>query len=552
MSKYLENCQLIKENVYRIRESFTLTDKDYKKLPLTESTQMIESEGKKYKSVGAFEFRVWHLNQVNRNGRIYSDKLAEHVIKLNPVCVAYMDHPSDNSDGSVKDIYSVQRHPHIREGWLCCDVYLTGRHGRDILEILEAGGPVQISSSVCGSLDDYGVVQLNEDFMFERFGDAVTNCSNGYMNTLETSSISESTQQPSSKNLTILNNDAINDKILVDNILNEEKNMSNTSKKASYLEKNFIDYVNRKSKEIEVLGVEDKINQYTELLECFNDDEVKNFSVTTLKESVVKKLDEAKIEFKTLADKGKETDSLKETKKQLKEKLEKLEKDYQKLQANFTKVCSIAEESKVFYGKYKSLLEIEKATANGKVDAKDFLNVLAYSKELEEKVKEFNTNLKAIKEEKKLIEKKLNDKIKEDKIKSEKIKKIIADKKMKEAEVKKQAEIKKQKEAKEIEDLKKKLLAEKKANELNIRNNDEVNEYYLEMVRIYPFIKNYREKFLACKTLNEAYKVFLDVKDSEERSVSKKQFTEKVEQSEEEVNFVFTNMVDEVGKGFKY
>jgi hypothetical protein len=551
MNKYLEGCQLVRDNVYRIRESFILSKENSRKLPITESTSLIESNGKSHKCISIYEFSVWKLGEKNLNERIYGEKIADYVIENFPSSLGLMNHP-EGDVSNMKDVFAVEKNPKKRDGWLKIECWLIGPHGQLVEDILQAGGKIGGSSSVLGSLSDDGEVQLDENFSLDRYLDIVDQPSNAYFNTLE-SSLNESTNKPTTNNLTILNND---NKKLVDNIIiNEDKKMSNsTGKKVSYLEKNFIDYVNRKANEIGALGnIEDKINQFTELLECFNDDDVKNFNVASLKENVVKKLDESKIEFKVLADKGKETDSLKETKKQLKEKLEKLEKDYKKLNENFIKVCNIAEESKSFFGKYKNLYEIEKATVNGKIDAKDFLNVLAYSKELEEKVVEYNSQLKSIQESKKVIEAKLNDKIREDKIKVDKIKKLIANKKIKEASKLKQVNLKKQQESAEMEALKKQILAEKQKNELNIRNIPEVTDYYVEMVGIHPHLRNYKQKFLSCKTVQEAYKVFLDVKDNDaDNNIVSKKINEKVEKTKEEVSFIYTSLMDEAGKGFKY
>ena len=542
--KFLEGCKKIKENQYRIRENFNITKNNSKKINLTESVSLLESDGKKYKCIAAYEMKIWELNKPNLNNRIYTEKLAKHVIKENLVTNGLANHPKNDEDGDVLTTFAVEKNPHIVDGWLCADIYLVGDNGQLAQDILEAGGVIGLSSSALGNLNESsGEVELDENFVLERYGDWVDSPSNSYKNTIETEKkISESVQS-NNENITILTE--INN--------NKDKKMNKNS--FSLEEKIFTDYINRRMREIKDFTIEEKLNQYNELLECFEDETVKTYKVDTLKSEVLTKLNESKKEYSELANKGKEADSLKETKKQIKEKYENLEKQYKLLETRYNKVIEIAENTKNFYVKYKKLFEFEKAKSNSKVEATHYLKSHMNGKDLETKLTKSIEENKNLKGKINLLEKELKSSVEKLNSQTQKIKTIIENKKKHTEELEKKAILAKLEADKKF--LAEKKLAEqkRKSQELNIRNNEEVSDYYLEMVKIYPFLKESKHRILNCKTLKEAYKIFLELKDGNnkitERTILKVDtFGDKEDKS---LKFQkYENVMDKALDGFQY
>ncbi len=127
-------------------------------------------EGDKKASTG-YEVPIWVLNKKNLNGRTYSTRLAEKVVRDSPKTYVLKDHPED--DGSVDRIVAIAENPHIREGILYCNAYLVDSAFEKKLErILERGLGLGVSSSAYGDVDDTGNVLL-EEFEIDRLFDFV-------------------------------------------------------------------------------------------------------------------------------------------------------------------------------------------------------------------------------------------------------------------------------------------------------------------------------------------------------------------------------------------
>lgn len=148
----------------KLTEDFELNvDTGYKKKTfLNESDNIVIYEDTEYKARAIYEFNVWELDKLNGNGRKYTTALAEKVVKEQRPILGYTNH---NAKVDVRNQYAVLRNWRISEGWLKCDAYLIGKFGGEMLETLEAGGPVGVSTTGNGEVKEQEVV--TETYLLE-------------------------------------------------------------------------------------------------------------------------------------------------------------------------------------------------------------------------------------------------------------------------------------------------------------------------------------------------------------------------------------------------
>ena len=161
-------------------ENIQVTPKQYKKQPLNESTELRVSEAggdQTYKALAVYTFPISRPDEKNLNGRIYTSKLWEKVIKEKQAdgCYGLMDHPQE--DGSTKDYWCVWRNLRFSEDrkLILADAYLFGMWGKQVLEALEAGGSIGLSSSGWGEFNDDNTTLNEETYLLERVADHVLN-----------------------------------------------------------------------------------------------------------------------------------------------------------------------------------------------------------------------------------------------------------------------------------------------------------------------------------------------------------------------------------------
>ena len=161
-------------------------------------SNLVESKkGKTYQSLAVVKDVPVSKFTENLNGRVYPRKLWENVYKAKiaegTLCLA--DHPADNSEGSVKDIVGVWRNFRINEDICTGDLYLIGKHGKQFLEVLKAGGKCGLSSVGFGELmEDEKTVDPNT-YELVRLSDWVLTPSQGVF--AEQDHISESFKESS-------------------------------------------------------------------------------------------------------------------------------------------------------------------------------------------------------------------------------------------------------------------------------------------------------------------------------------------------------------------
>ncbi len=111
------------------------------------------------------------------------------------------DHPSDDSDGSVKDIVGIWRDFQINENNCTADLYLVGKHGGLFLEVLQAGGKNGLSTVGFGELQEDERTVNPETYELIRLSDWVITPSQqvyAEQDNLDMESISESVKSKSS------------------------------------------------------------------------------------------------------------------------------------------------------------------------------------------------------------------------------------------------------------------------------------------------------------------------------------------------------------------
>ncbi len=139
--------------------------------------KLVESKGNTYPVKGILKDVPITTFQENENGRIYPRKLWENVLRAGIAegSLSLADHPNEDSDGSVKDICGVWKNFRIKEKVAIADWYLVGNWGKLILETVQAGGKIGISSVGFGEFLEDNKTVNPETFELERLGDAVIN-----------------------------------------------------------------------------------------------------------------------------------------------------------------------------------------------------------------------------------------------------------------------------------------------------------------------------------------------------------------------------------------
>lgn len=183
----------------RFVETYKVTADNFKRKNVHESTLgMVESvDGKSYNAKAVYTFPISRPDKENLNGRIYTSKLWEKVIKEKQAegCFGLMDHPED--DGSTKNAWCVWRNLRFSEDkkLIVADAYLFGFWGQQVLEALEAGGSIGLSTSGFGEFKDDDKTLNEETYSLERVADFVLNPSYevfGHQEDLKTEETNES------------------------------------------------------------------------------------------------------------------------------------------------------------------------------------------------------------------------------------------------------------------------------------------------------------------------------------------------------------------------
>lgn len=506
-----------------------------RKLNLNESTKIVEANGRKFNVREGFEVPVWRLDKKNLNNRVYSRRLGEKVAKeyKDLVTVNLADHPEGDNDGSVKDILAVSKNPHIRDGILYVDTYPVDESFSNKLEkIIELGGGLGVSSSCYGDVDGNGNV-LEEDFEVTRWHDFVLSPSYEVFVTQE--SFKENIQE----SLTINKEPIKESKNMPENKVNE------LLEKTTRL--NILKIVEDADK---IEKISDKLTALEEALSYVSDD-----FLADLHSTISEKIENLKKESLELAEKGKLTEKLNEEiqlkeseKVPLQEQITSLQEEKKSLEEKLATAEELIEDLKEHSQKAEQLLEASDGEVGSRFTAKEYLELVERLLEAEEEIAKSEEESRSNKKENDDLEKE-NDELKE------KVSRLVS--KIKTLREKNSSlEEALNDYTKEVEDG---LMNEEDDEDMynqddfdydnfiepeisNIENDleldiqqDEVEDYYDDLVAEEPRYESFKSVIMSCKTLIEAQRTALRLRTAIDKmpSQNKRRVRESVSLKEE-------------------
>lgn len=168
-------------------ESYSFSNFPKENIIIPEKPLLVESNGSKFSARAILKNVPVTKFTENKNGRIYPKKLWERIQKekIAEGNLSLADHPGDDSDGSIKDICAVWHNFSVTENYGKADWYLIGNHGQLILEAVQAGGSVGISSVGFGEFQEDEKTVNTESYELQRLGDAVISPSQDVFATYE-------------------------------------------------------------------------------------------------------------------------------------------------------------------------------------------------------------------------------------------------------------------------------------------------------------------------------------------------------------------------------
>lgn len=506
----------------RLTETFSKDWKEplsIKRLLLQESTKIVEANGKKYSVSEGFEVPVWRLGKKNLNGRTYNESLGQRMTKefKEAITANLADHP--NEDGSVNDILSVSKNPHIKEGILYVDSYIVDENfEKKLNKMIEAGYGLGVSSSVLGEVSDNGTV-IDESVELERWFDWVLSPS---YEVYVTEDCRISKEEDGDKKE--IKNESIKENLTINNIKETNNFMSDKLKEMT--EKNMrlnlntiLEHAENKTTITEKLAAFDEALTYTS--EDFLPD---------VRSQILEKIEAIKKDSLMLAEQAKELPVLQEKvstseaeKTSIQEKYSILEKEKNELNEKYELATKLLDETKEYAQKAESLLELANAEKGSRFTADEYHSLLLkyeevsdnYEKLLVEKeeldtklskiVKSYENKLNNLESEKEQLTEALADYTKdvEDGLMNEQVPEENNDYMMSDGETFDYSEY-----GQGVDDV---------DSDLDIYDS-EVEDYYESLLDENPNYKVIKEDILKCKTLMEAQRTALRLSNLVEKS----------------------------------
>lgn len=494
----------------KLQESFKVDKNNIKRLPLTESESIIEKDGTTYKCRGAYEIPVWKLDQKNLNERVYPSKLAEKLMQESPVTTGLANHPENEAD--VRDTFAVEKNPHIKEGILYVDAYFVGDNGELAKEIIEAGGQIGLSSSAFGEVDDKGNVMV-EGFELERYADWVQNPSYqvyaGKEQKLQTEKV-ENKEIPKEENINYeyVENEKLFEKNVTNNNIEEEEKVNNEkeeksmadkeNKKISIEEKNLKLGVKHLFNEAESTeDLKEKRQKYNEILDYCDGVEFASDYIEEA-QNQINSIDEQLYE---LADKAKEVDSLKEstekektelqgTLEEKESKIKELTEEKEQITEKYDKAVEMLDELKLREQKINEMYKVVLAEKNGMVKASEYNELNQYCEKIEEELKEKKNEASKLKRQIKRSKRTKNESIARPPKKEKEV--VEEDVEVKDNTVEEEDDLEQYNDS---------------------PNFDAIREWYERKLEIEPRIKELKQELLTKRTLMEAQRAYMRLRD---------------------------------------
>lgn len=344
---YLEGLDKIDDGKYRIVEKVIIPNNAIEKHKIDDPkiTESIKEEFGVSPDI-FYTLPIWEMTNKNKNGRSY-DKVIETVVSNKEATINLADHPKGNDDGNPKETWAVAKNPRIVEGWMCADFYPVGGIGALAVEIVEKGGPLTISSSCLGNVDNNGNV-LQEGFALERYGDWVTNPSNGYKYYKDTNSRTENVTESKKENVTIIKEeDHLGDNSIVQF---KEKKIMDERLQEKILESNIQGLIREAKKEE---SIPSQIKSLENILPYFEDG-----VASGLKEKVVSDITDLQ---KQLSEKASKADELTESVQEKDARIVELEEAVKVNEGSVEKAKAIVEEMKSKLSNAQTIMESQES-----------------------------------------------------------------------------------------------------------------------------------------------------------------------------------------------
>ena len=323
----------------------------------------------------------------NDNNRIYNRSLWEKVKESNKAegSLSLMDHPED--EGSVKDICGIWKNMRLGEDFVYADWYLVGDNGQLLIEVVNAGGKIGISSVGYGEFLEDGKTVNPDTYELERLGDCVIN---------------------PSQNVYATKNNVVS-------VNKEEKEEKKVNKITEILKKDEILNESFTNKIIEENEIKEKIynnQQEVEIMERIHEANFKNHVFALIKEAKknenltegiesLKRIDTAGNEYLT----EKVEEAIFELQNKLEEQKNKAEKNLAEVSSELTEIkakyeiaCQSLEQMKENYLKAKAIIEKAGLKENQEIDniLVENATIKKHLKILKENKKKLNNNIQQL------------------------------------------------------------------------------------------------------------------------------------------------------------
>lgn len=482
---YIEGCEKVGK-FFRFHEKIQFNQDSIEKLPVSEKlTEAVN--GSDLPVYGAYEIKIWNEGK-NLNKRNYH-RVIDQVIKENKVTLGFVNHPKEGEEDPAR-IYSVQKNPKRKNGWLVVEMYLVGDYGKLAESVLRVGGPLCVSSSALGDVDPQtGDVIPGDNFILERYGDWVWGPSNGAYQFLDDIVIASKDQLP--ENIQIEQDiNRIKEQEEEKVTIYKDNNKGEDSMSDKLMETNLTWNIRALLKECESLPTlaEQKILLETAL------DAAQHLTDKTLYEEISNKIKDNKEQTEKLAEKGKTVDSLQEQivakeaeVTSLKEKATKLEEEKVALKQEHDTLIKMYEDKqfeasdteKKVIEQLNETIKLMKARTSflkKKIDflteKRDYFEALSNTKVDAEYIVKAKQESIELQKKNKLLEKKI------------KFAKILSEKK-------------------EVPEEKVEEKVVEKIEEIAFVSKD-VQEYFNRILEKDSSVKDIEKEYAACKTLREA------------------------------------------------
>jgi len=502
-------------NKIKLIEKVLVENKSIKNKPLIEEVTILTEDKKQLRCIAAYTFPISRPNQENLNGRVYSNTLWENVIKkkMGEGAFGLMDHPKE--DGSMKDTACVWKNVRFNENksLVICDCYLFSTWGQHLKDAIDAGANVGLSSVGWGEFAEDDKSVLPESYELERPADFVLDPSYQVFGKAEDIIQHETQEQKiNKKEISSLEEEDIQNK--------DENKVVNMSDKLRKLEeRDFRHKINNAITDIEkIISIPNKLKEYKEIYTYWEDVDY----ATDLKEKVEKKIKEVQTEYDNILSKGEKFDrvlekavskkiEVAENKTKIVEKANKKTEDIKTLKEKYKLSIKLLSETKDYIKKLKTLYQKNQLKLETMVEKNSYEENVSLLNSLKEDLTKKETEIKTLEKENKLYEKEFNKlvvrKNKRKAIKEASISSL--EKEAKKQEIQEKIEIEKQ-------------IKIDKVRSIHIRNDNEVEEYYEDLLEGDPKVEYLKEDILDCKTLVEAQMIYIKYKDIlEDLEVSK-------------------------------